>query len=154
MPNCLKNNCREDSAGLAPYTFANICLWGSAKCSSIVVWPPRMYALEISKKIHSTYENNLKDGKSQGSSWQLLRTHFQFWLVTGTGSLRKRSWHQACRSSGSIWTMLLDIWFIFGQSCEEQKVGINNPFKPFQLEIFYDSMSDSNFTYDISLHIF
>lgn len=93
--------------------------------------------------------------KAKGSSWQLLRTHFQFWLITGTCSPEKQSWHQACQSSGSIGQPTLSVTcFIFGQSCEEQGGGINKLFRPFQLEIFYDSMSDSNFTYDISLHIF
>ena len=35
------------------------------------------------------------------------------WSVPGTGSPGKWSWHQACRSSRSVWTMLLVIWSSF-----------------------------------------
>ena len=50
------------------------------------------------------------------------------WSVTGTGSPRKRSWHQACQSSSSVWTMLLVIWLSFRYSCKEQKVGLDDPY--------------------------
>lgn len=50
------------------------------------------------------------------------------WTITGTGSPRKRLWHQACESSRTIWIMLLVMRFILRWSCEQQGVGLCDPY--------------------------
>ena len=50
----------------------------------------------------------------EGSGWVLgTGSPLRGWSGTATGSPGKRSWHQACWSSRSIWTALSDIWFNF-----------------------------------------